>query len=157
MQKSIDNVKNEWSEVPFTTRFIWLLGTIMIVSAYSIFVRPDNRVADHILARFGFEPTFVSFSLFVSGILIIVGYGFSRNLSMVTVFCLPGILWFVSLVIQVGQSPSEPIMHLVTAGSLIASIIFTFRLTGHLDRLERENQKLFEANQAFLDKPGDKE
>ena len=152
IQRIRDKIQQEYNETPFTQRFVWLLSFIMLLSAYAIISRPDNPVADYILRTYGIYPSFVSFSLFASGLLITLVYSITNNLSLVAYCCAPGILWFISLATQAARSATAPLMHIVTSGTLIIAIVFLFHLARAMDKLKADYQELYEqANRASID------
>jgi len=139
-------IREELEDITYLAQFVGIIAALMFISSFAILVRPDNPVANHIIREFGVQPSFVSFALFVSGIFTILVYRLTGNTNLVAICCLPAFLWFLSLLKQIAESPTAPLMHLVTASFVIGLLVFIFRLLRRLNVLEAENQVLYEAS-----------
>jgi len=140
--------KTDWDDIPYAIKFVWCLSLLMIVSAVAVFVRPNNPSSNYLLREYGVEPTFVVLILFVAGILMPLVYKMRPNLNAIMGLSLPGVLVFASLVIQVSQSRTAPLLHLIAYGGLIAFIALSYSLVLKLDATQAANVELAKELQA---------
>lgn len=132
-----ETMRERWNNISSDYRLLGLMVVFSLLHCLAILLRPENPVIANIVGRTGIEPEFLAWLLMVQTLIMVPIYYLTRRMRWVSLAMFPWMLILGFMALQVAQSATAPIFHLING-------VYVWLLFVVLMYLVLQNRALFE-------------